>query len=98
MTVEEVRAILAEHRDELSAMGVSSLRIFGSVARGEAGPESDVDFLIELDPDRTITLLEIAHIKGELEDMLGTSVDLAEPHVVLARGNTDILSEAVDAA
>ena len=41
--------ILREHRAELDAMGVRSLSIFGSVARDEAGPESDVDLLVEFD-------------------------------------------------
>lgn len=98
MTVDEVRARLAGHWDELRAMGVVSLRIFGSTARGEAGPGSDVDLLVELNPAQQITLLEVARLKGALEDLLGTSVDLAEPHVVQARGCVEILEEAVDAA
>lgn len=98
MTVDEVRRILAPHRDNLSRLGVVSLHVFGSVARGEAGPDSDVDFLIELDPGRRISLLAVAHIKGELEDLLGRTVDLVEPHVLKERMREQVLREAVRAA
>lgn len=98
MTVAKVRSILAEHRDELRAMGVLSLRVFGSVARGEAGPDSDVDFLIELDPERPISLLDVAHIKTELEALLGREVDLVEPHCVREHWRATVFGEAMDAA
>ena len=95
MTLEQVRTILAEHRETLAHMGVLSLRVFGSVARGEAGPDSDVDFLIELDPARRIDLLDFAHIKGELEDMLGCTVDPVEPAAVKPRMRERVFGEAI---
>jgi len=55
--------------------GVHNVRIFGSVARGEA--ESDLDLLIDLEPDRS--LLDIVALKSELEALLGIPVDVAEP-------------------
>lgn len=60
MPVEAVRGILAQHRAELAEMGVASLKIFGSLARGEAGPESDVDLLVEF--DRPIGLIGLADV------------------------------------
>ena len=98
MTLDEVRRILGAHRDELTALGVLSLRVFGSVARGEAGPDSDVDLLVELDPERRISLLGFAHLMGELEDLLGCRVDLVEPHVIRPEFRDEVLREAVDAA
>ena len=98
MTVDEVRAMLAEHWDELRSMGVVSLKIFGSVARGEAGPESDVDLLVDLDPEQRISLLDYAHIKCELEDMLGCEVDLVERAAVRPRWQGVLEEEAVDAS
>ena len=47
MKRDEVLAILAAHREQLQEMGVKSLNLFGSVARDEARPDSDVDFLVE---------------------------------------------------
>ena len=55
--------------------GAHNVRIFGSVARGEA--ESDLDLLIDLEPDRS--LLDIVALKTELEALLGIPVDVAEP-------------------
>ena len=46
---DEVLQLLARHAGELLALGVRHLSIFGSVARGEAGPESDVDVLVDVD-------------------------------------------------
>ena len=53
MTREEVIRILSENRAELSKMGVSSLALFGSAARGELRPDSDIDLLVDLEPPYT---------------------------------------------
>ncbi len=98
MTVDELRARLQDRREALRSMGVRSLRVFGSVARGEAGAESDVDLLVDLDPKRRISLLDFAHILGELEEMLGRRVDLVEPHCLRPEIRDEVLAEAVDAA
>ena len=63
---EEIIRVAAKH-------GASNLRVFGSVARGEAGPESDVDLLIDLEPDRS--LLDLIGLMRELEEVLGRRVD-----------------------
>jgi hypothetical protein len=96
MTVDEVRSILAAHRAELAATGVLSLRVFGSVARGEAGPDSDVDFLADLHED--LDLLDVVGVKLFLEDTLGTRVDVVEAQALKPRMLERVLQEAVDAA
>ena len=55
--------------------GASNVRVFGSVARGEAGPKSDVDFLMELSPGRGLALMGLWL---DLEDLLGRKVDIVE--------------------
>jgi predicted nucleotidyltransferase len=50
MRRDEAPRLLAEHRDEIAGFGVSSLAVFGSVARDEAGADSDIDILVEFDP------------------------------------------------
>ena len=55
--------------------GAHQVRVIGSVARGDARPDSDVDFLVQLDPDRS--LLDHAALMVELERVLGRKVDVA---------------------
>jgi uncharacterized protein len=55
--------------------GARDVRVFGSVVRGEASPESDIDFLVELAPDRT--LLDWSAFWQELESLLGRPADVA---------------------
>ena len=74
MKRDEVLAIVAAHREQLQTMGVKSLNLFGSVARDEAGSDSDVDFLVEF--DRPVGLFEFIEVRLFLEDLLGRSVDM----------------------
>ncbi len=60
----------------LSRYGVSNPRLFGSVARGDAGAESDVDVLVDLDPTAGNPLLRVAGIGEELSRALGVRVDV----------------------
>ena len=54
--------------------GARNLRVFGSFARGDAGPESDLDLLVELEPGRN--LLDMGELLMDLQDLLGRRVDL----------------------
>ncbi|GAB4192536.1 MAG: nucleotidyltransferase family protein [Coleofasciculaceae cyanobacterium] len=74
MKRDEVLAIVAAHREQLQKMGVKSLQLFGSVARDEAGPDSDVDFLVEF--NQPVGLFEFIEVRLYLEDILGCSVDM----------------------
>jgi hypothetical protein len=74
MRRDEVLRLLSEHRAELEGMGVTSLALFGSVARDEAGPESDVDVLVEI--QRPMGLFGFAAIHLRLEEIFGCRVDL----------------------
>jgi predicted nucleotidyltransferase len=75
MQRDEVLAILAQHRQALKDFGGRSLAIFGSVARDEAKPDSDVDILVEF--EGPVTFDRYMDVKFYLEDRLGTRVDLA---------------------
>ena len=67
-----------KHRPEIKRVaerhGMSNLRVFGSVARGEDRPDSDVDLLVDLAPD--VSLFTLARLQRELEEILGAPVDL----------------------
>ena len=95
MKAEDILAILAAHRAEIKDFGVKSLALFGSVARDEAGPESDVDLLVEF--DRSIGLFHYAHLQQYLETLLGgAKVDLVMRRALLDELKDDILEEALD--
>ena len=64
------------HEQDLRALGVTACSLFGSVARGEAGPGSDVDVAVRLDEARRLTLFDLAEVNHRLEVMLGTKVDV----------------------
>jgi len=83
---EGILRLCAEH-------GARSVRVFGSVARGQADQESDVDFLVELDPGRT--LLDLGGLQQELEGLLGRRVDVVTVRGLKARIRDRVLREAV---
>jgi predicted nucleotidyltransferase len=76
MDTDRILAILRSHAPELKAAGLAHLRLFGSVARGEATPQSDIDLLADFDPEKIITILTLGGLDQRLREILGTSVDL----------------------
>ena len=86
MTSQEAIAILVAHRDDLRARGVRRAALFGSVARGEARADSDLDILVELDPNAKLGVFEYVGIKQYIEQLFTGSVDVVDraalkPHV-----------------
>ncbi len=69
------------------------MRLFGSVARGEAQPDSDIDFLVEMESDRS--LLDRIALIQDLEDLLGKKVDVATVKGLREVWRDRILNEAV---
>ena len=96
MRREEALRILREHRAELDGMGVRSLSVFGSVARDEAGPESDVDLLVEF--ARSVGYFHLFGVQEYLQGILGRRVDLATSDALKVQLRDRILGEAVRAA
>lgn len=74
MQRDEVLSILAQHQDSLKHFRIKSLAIFGSVARDEARPDSDIDILVEF--EQPVTFDRYMELKFYLEDHLGTRIDL----------------------
>jgi predicted nucleotidyltransferase len=72
--------------------GAYNVRVFGSVARGEAGPTSDLDFVVDVQP---WVGLEFLGLWDELEDLLGRKVDLITEQSLKPRIRERILREAV---
>ena len=96
MTRDEFFQRISAHRAELDRAGVRRLGVFGSVARDEAGPESDVDILVEFDP--IPDLYEFAALRDRLAEILGCPVDLATPDGLRPRVRSRVLDEVRYAA
>jgi uncharacterized protein len=77
MERDAVIAKLKANEDAVRALGATSLYLYGSTARNEARPDSDVDVFIEYDPAGHFSLLDLVGIQQELEERLGTTVDVA---------------------
>jgi predicted nucleotidyltransferase len=91
-TLEVLRARRGEILSVAARRGARNVRVFGSVARGEADADSDVDLLVEMEPGRTA--LDLSELILDLEETLGHRVDVVEirrpsPHA------EQILREAV---
>jgi predicted nucleotidyltransferase len=78
MDREQVIATLRGHESVLRAAGVIRLSVFGSTARGDNRPDSDIDLLAVFDDSRRISLLDVAGIERQISQMLGHSVELVE--------------------
>src|SRR5580693_9208901 len=94
---EQVIAKLREHEPELKAAGIIRLAVFGSVARGDNSPESDVDLLADFDKTKHYTLLTTGRIENHLADLLGTKVELSSPEWLKESVKNQILREAIPA-
>ena len=73
---------------------VAELSVFGSTARGSAGPESDIDLLVAFKPDAAIGLIAFNRLRRELEDGLGRRVDLVPKDGLKPMIRDEVLSEA----
>jgi len=82
MNRDEVIARIKAHEAEMRASGMAALYLFGSIARGDAGPESDVDLACDIDPDRSIGLFEFIGMQRNLEAILKSRVDLVEKNAL----------------
>lgn len=93
MNREQVLALIQAHQSDLQALGVKSLELFGSVARNQAGPESDVDFLVEFAIDAT--LFDLFRVRHYLEGLLGRDVDLGTRRALKAHLREPVTKSAV---
>lgn len=93
----KINKILKEKRDEILKIaaihGAQNVQVFGSIARGESGTTSDLDILVQLEPDRT--LLDLIAIKQDLEDLLGCHVDVVTEAAISPYIREQVLKEAV---
>jgi hypothetical protein len=80
-------------RRALSKLGASNIRLFGSVARGEDGPESDIDLLVDISPN--VGLFALGSMRGEAERILGSKVDIVPANSLKPDVAERVFAEAV---
>ena len=95
MDKSRIIAKLREHELELRAAGIVRLSLFGSVARGDANAQSDVDLLADFDRSKRITLVTLGSLESRLADMLGVKVDLSSPDWMKEPVRNQALRESV---
>lgn len=95
MKPREILDNLAAQQSELRRRGVRSLAVFGSVARGEAGEQSDVDLLVEFEPESRIGLFAFVDLRDYLSRLLRRPVDLVTREALHKRMRSRILQEAI---
>ncbi len=88
--------LLQEKREDIlriaSKRGATNVRVFGSVARGEADSESDIDLLVDLEPGRS--LFDLGGLLMDLQDLLGHKVDVVTERGLRERIRERVLREA----
>jgi predicted nucleotidyltransferase len=90
--LESVRSRKAEILALAARRGARNVRLFGSVVRGEATGDSDIDFLVELDPGRS--LLDLGGLLADLETLLGCRVDVVTAAGLGPRVRAAVLRDA----
>lgn len=96
---ESLRAAIASHRGAFDAImhryAATNPRLFGSVARGDATPDSDIDLLVDLLPGGGNELLRVSGIADELTEILGTRVDVVAASLLRGEVSSSALADAV---
>ncbi len=94
MTLEDLRS---RHREQILALaarrGAHNVRAFGSIARGDQRSDSDVDFLVDFEPGRS--LLDLTGLWLDLERTLGCKVDVVSNRGLRTRVATEVLRDAI---
>ncbi|MDP9821668.1 nucleotidyltransferase family protein [Nocardioides massiliensis] len=95
---QRLRAVLEQHGEQVSAIlsryAATNPRLFGSVARGDAREDSDVDLLVDLVPDAGNELLRVAGMSEELSDLLGVRVDVVAESLLRKEVSATAVAEA----
>ncbi|SRR6266404_2661143 len=96
-SLDNVLDKLRTHEGELRRLGVSHAAVFGSVARGEARADSDIDVLVELDRDRPLGIFQYARLKLYINEILNGAGDVVNRRTLKPLLRDSILRDAVHA-
>lgn len=94
MTLDDIRRLIDLDRNALEASGVTALYVFGSLARGSARGDSDVDIIVDYNPAQ-FDLVNLVDVQQRLETRLDAKVDVVTRNGLHRRIRDDVLREAV---
>ena len=94
-TVDEIKSVLQSEKDKLNQLGIKEIGVFGSYVRGEAANESDIDILIDISADSSLTLFSLIELEQSLSEKFNKKVDLAIKSDLKPNIGKRILSEVV---
>src|SRR5437868_13749462 len=97
MNSQEAIDILLRHRDALQARGIRHAALFGSVARGEHRPQSDLDILIDLDPNAKIDLFAYVGLRRYIAELFSGPVDIVDRRALKAHVRPSAERDAITA-
>jgi predicted nucleotidyltransferase len=92
---ERVVTALRHQAPTLRGLGITSLSLFGSIARGDTDPNSDIDLLVELDPQSHFSLFELVDLQDDLRALLGRPAHIAFASKLRPWLRAEILQEAI---
>jgi len=92
-SLQQLRQLKPQILQLATRYGAHNIRLFGSVARGDMRDESDIDFLVEFEPQRS--LLDQGGLLMDLQDLLGCKVDVVDEHALRPRFREQIKNEII---
>ena len=95
MKRDEIIEKLREREADLRAQGVAHAALFGSVARGDDRPDSDIDILVDLDPAIVVTIIDYAGVKDFIAEMFDGPVDVVSSEGLKARVRPNATADAI---
>lgn len=95
MNSAAVIAVLREHEGELRRQGVAHAALFGSVARGDARPDSDLDIMVQIDPAAEVNLYDYVGITQFIGDLFEGRVDVSDREMLIEQVRREAEREAI---
>jgi predicted nucleotidyltransferase len=95
MTRDEIIKKLKDREADLRAQGVAHAALFGSIARGEDRPDSDIDILVDLDPAIVVTIVDYAGVKDFIADIFDRPVDVVSRESLKPRFRPKATADAI---
>ena len=94
-TINRIKEVLKEERINFANLGIDKIGIFGSYIRDEAGPDSDIDILIDITPDSKLTLFSLIDMEQRLSEKLNCKIDIVIKSDLKPFIGEKILSEVI---